>query len=305
MKQPKKYKIAYLGKFNVLHNEEYIARSFEMVGCEVLRVPETHPSAFSVVMDYKPDFVLTAKFNVLRGNFILEQFRNHKIPTVSWTFDLYWDYTRESRIHTDGCFKTDLVITTDGGHDDRWESVGIRHRCVRQGIYKPECKIVPGIKKHNLIFVGSANPNNKGRSKILSLLSQRYQLRWFGRDNSDEVRGMQLNELYGKTRVVVGDSVESPHYWSNRVVETLGRGGFLIHKNVPGIKEEYPDLVTYETEEELFDKVFQYMSDDVSREEIVQKNFKHVLKNYTMDKKCLEVLSHYEDLIKDNGKANR
>ena len=131
----------------------------------------------------------------------------------------------------------------------------------------------------------------------LEQLAKMYNFKWFGRKNTDELRGENLNEIYAKTKIVVGDSVYSPYYWSNRVVETLGRGGFLIHRDVPGIKEEYPDLVTYDgTMEDLLKKIDYYLSHEEERQEIIRKNFEHVRDHYTMDKKCEELITWLNQL---------
>jgi spore maturation protein CgeB len=97
----------------------------------------------------------------------------------------------------------------------------------------------------------------------------------------------------------VGDSVYSPYYWSNRVVETLGRGGFLIHQDVPGLKEEFPFLVTYTKGDivELKDLVEYYLVHEEERQDILKKNFEWVRERYTMKHKCQEILNIISPLI--------
>ncbi len=124
-------------------------------------------------------------------------------------------------------------------------------------------------------------------------LSLDYNFKWFGRYSTNEIRGLPLNELYSQTKIVVGDSVYSPHYWSNRVVETLGRGGFLIHREVEGLKEVYPDLVTYDgTYDDLMKKIDYYLAHEDERREIIKKNFERVRDYYTMDKQCQKLLNY-------------
>jgi spore maturation protein CgeB len=149
-------------------------------------------------------------------------------------------------------------------------------------------------KEYDLVFIGSDNPSNKERNAILSSLEKDFNITWFGKKDTNEIRSTKLNELFSKTKIVVGDSVYSPHYWSNRIVETLGRGGFLIHKDVEGLKEEYPHLITYTDYEDLKSKITYYLEHDIAREEIVKKNFEWVRDNYTCDKKCAEVVKIYE-----------
>lgn len=285
-------RLLIIGKFVKLHDEEYIARSFEMLGVEVVRVNE-RLSMFEIIENidhYKPDYILWTKLSSGEPTKIREYCRTYK--TICWVFDLYIGYQRENRLNGPA-FTTDYVFTTDGGHDKEFKDRGINHKCVRQGIYTPECWYKINEPIYDVVFVGSENPYNNDRTEIMEKLTSRYNFKWFGRFNTNQVRGEELNDLYSKTKIVVGDSVYSPHYWSNRIVETLGRGGFLIHRDVPGLKEEYPDLVTYDgTYEDLCKKIDYYLSHEEERQEILKKNWDLVKNNYTMDKQCQKILNY-------------
>lgn len=285
-------RIAIVGKFKRLHDEEYIARSFEALGHEIYRIDQTgRPSNARTVLDtIRPEIVLFTKWeNMPERGF----FSAMGTTTVCWLFDLYWGYQREYRIHNAPYFRADRVFTTDGGHDEAFKAVGVPHQCVRQGIYRPECYIAEGIPDNTVLFVGSHNPANLEREKMLQFVFNNFELRWYGKDDTNELRGHALNLAFANNKIVVGDSVWSPFYWSNRVVETLGRGGFLIHVDVPGIKEEYPDLVTYPRGDyaELKRLISYYLEHEEERQQIVHKNFEWVKERYTMDKKCAELLS--------------
>lgn len=295
-----KKRIAFIGKFARLYDEEYIARSFEMLGHEVLRLsPELGlNNLFARIDEWKPDICLFTKYEPPEGGkLFLQQLKKRGITSVCWLFDLYWDYPREHLIRAASYFRADVVATTDGGHEELWKKAGVNHILVRQGIYAPECYRDPIAKDppHKVVFVGSDNALNEERSRTLRKLMRCYgnDFHWFGRMNTHEMRGGALNELYSDSAVVFGDSVWSPHYWSNRVVETLGRGGFLIHVDVPGIKDEYPYLVTYKRNapEYLFSVIDHYLNNPGEREKIIQTNFEWVRHKYTMDKKCAELLS--------------
>lgn len=288
-------RISIIGKFTRLHDEEYIARSFEELGIEVQRLDERllTNQLLGLIEDFNSDYILWAKLMVTEPLKVVEGLKHRK--TICWVFDLYWGYNREYRLKTHPAFKADYVFTTDGGNDDKFKSIGINHKCVRQGIYKPECFVVKGTPKDTVIFVGSDNILNSDRQKKLSFLEQEYRdkFKWYGRLNTNEVRGTDLNELYANNKIVVGDSVYSPYYWSNRIVETLGRGGFLIHRDVEGLKEEYPYLVTYDgTNEDLKSKIDYYLNNEKERLKIIKKNFEWVRDNYTMDKQCKRLLNY-------------
>lgn len=281
-------RILYIAKFHKMWDEEYIARSFEMLGHTVGRVDEgsKYRQIIADIDIFKPDFVIFAKFRQPFAQDVIDYCKSKKIKTVCWVFDLYFGYNRQHQLKLPS-FSADYVVTTDGGDHD-WSIYGINHGVVRQGIYKPECVLEKGDNIYDVLFVGSFNPYNKERNRILDLVNSDFSLKWIGKNNDNEIRGMKLNRLYAQSKIVVGDSVYSPHYWSNRVVETLGRGGFLIHVEVEGLKEAYPHLVTYKRGDydDLKSKIEYYLAHDKERNDIIKKNHKWVLDNYTCDKQC-------------------
>ena len=294
-------RITIIGRFVRLHDEEYIARSFEMLGHDVQRITDKTDKEIIIrlVQRYNPNFVLCTKLLVTDGFELLNRIKSMGILTVSWNFDLYWEYYREKMIKKVPGFAADLVFSTDGGHQKQWEEVGINHFCIRQGIYKPEC-YMEFQNPTGVVFVGTENVLNKDRQQILRQVQKnRLDFKWYGKNNPNDVRGKDLNTLYANTKVVIGDSFYSPYYWSNRIVETLGRGGFLIHRVVGGLKEEYPDLVTYEPNniKDLLAKIEYFMSHEKERREIVKKNFEHVKNNYTMDKQCAILINKVNEVL--------
>lgn len=283
-------RIAYIGNFGKMWDEEYIAQAFENISHDVGRITERDPKIIQQLVDYKPDIILWAKLNTPKAKEIINWAKFNRVTTVCWVWDLYWGYTRQYLLNSP-MFKADYVFTTDGGHDDDWKKIGVNHDVVRQGIRKEECHIDSKIKNYDVVFVGTYNQNNKERNEILDKIAEDFDFHWFGKDNADEIRGPKLNRLYGKSKIVVGDSVYSPNYWSNRVVETLGRGGFLIHVEVPGIKEEYPYLVTYKRGDyqDLKNKISHYIQNPEEREEIIRKNYEWVRDNHTVEHKVKEL----------------
>ena len=57
------------------------------------------------------------------------------------------------------------------------------------------------------------------------------------------IRGKELNDLYATAKVVVGDTLckgfNYPYYFSDRLFETTGRGGFLIHPYIKGLEDYF------------------------------------------------------------------
>lgn len=289
-------KIAIVGKFKRLHDEEYIARSFEQLGHQVMRIEQSkHWFDMKGMLErFHPEMLLYTKWNrPVQLAPTIGLLRREGCKTVCWLFDLYFGYARENQVRVQPFFQSDYVFTTDGGHNPDFVNAGVNHQCVRQGIVKEECYVDQNLSHdYDVIFVGSENPYYTERTKLMYELRERYNFEWFGRKDTNEVRNIELNQLYSRAKIVIGDSYYSPHYWSNRIAETLGRGGFLIHQDVPGLREEYPDLVTYKKGDikDLYEKIDYYLSHEDERQEIIRKNFELVRDRYTMDKKCEELL---------------
>lgn len=292
-----KLKIGLVGKFHQMHDEEYIARAFEMLGHDVIRIPQDGyvGEIHRKIMLCKPEILLFTKWEYPKlVKDAIAKSKDWNMKTVCWLFDLYLGYAREFRVKQSSFFKADYVFTTDGGHDEKWKELGINHQCVRQGISAPECFMYEPKSPKGIIFIGSENPYFPERTKMVTQIGKMYrEFSWYGHHDTNQVRGKDLNYIFARTKIVIGDSVYSPHYWSNRIVETLGRGGFLIHQEVEGLKEEYPHLVTYKRGDinDLKAKIDYYLEHEDERVAIVRKNFELVKEHYTMEKKCAQLIS--------------
>ena len=296
-------KIAYIGSFKYLYDEQGIALALEELGHSVERYAEDNFTFETIakILASKPDFLLFAKLKIdlrLRGK-LLEHCKKHKVKTVCWMPDLYFGLGRQFRVDTkDPIFLADFVCSPDGGNDEQWKAREINHHLLRQGIPLSETSTgASTTRPFDIVFVGSQNPEFKYRQELLRRLREKYQKRfqWYGRDYTHEVRGSDLNDLYASVKVVIGDSVYSPHYWSNRVYETLGRGGFLIHPRIPGLDKEfryYDHLVPYDYGDfdGLFEKIDYYLEHDDERLAIQKSGHKIVAAKYTIIHRVKELL---------------
>lgn len=294
--------IFYIGKFDHIWNEECIAKSLEELGVNVHRQDENEyvKNILANIDQVKPDLVMFAKLNLANDpNFLIKGLKERKIPSVSWTFDLYFDYVREKYVPHYAFMKADHVFTTDGGHDVKFTTLGINHHLLRQGIYEPEAIMYPRPEeyKHDIIFVGSHNPNHPYRQALMKFLEDNYgdKFKWYGKDDTNDVRSLKLNELFAQSKIVIGDSVPSPKYWSNRIYESLGRGAFLISPEIEGLEKEfeyYKHFIpyTYYDFPSLKKKIDYYLTHDEEREKIRQAGFEFTKANYTYKKRCEKLL---------------
>jgi hypothetical protein len=146
---------------------------------------------------------------------------------------------------------------------------------------------------NDVIFVGSRgyHPEWQWRPQLIDWLHATYgnRFRHFGGDGERIVRGHELNQLYANTKVVVGDSLvlnfDYPDYWSDRVYETIGRGGFLLMPEIKGLDTEFTkeELATFKFGDfdDLKSKIDFYLENDMYRNVMRQRGFNQVKHNYT------------------------
>lgn len=289
-------RIAYIGKFSKLWDEEGIAVGLEAAGAEVVRIEErtqTVGDIKAMVERAKPDVVLGAKYDVLQPDALMPWLKE-RYPTVSWTFDLLLGHPpREQRIRTFHFLFCDLVFLTDGGHMQEYADIGVNAHLLRQGIPDEFCYMAEPEEGPDVLFVGTENPTFPYRQELMKLLKHYYgaNFQWVGRANAESCRGHDLNKLYASAKVVIGDCMHGDHYWSNRVVETLGRGGFLIHPNVVGIDKDYTpykEFVPYDWGDfkGLKEKIDYFLDHPKERDKIRRAGFARVEKEYKMSDKC-------------------
>lgn len=261
-------RVGYIGNFTrPWCTEVHVAGSLQSLGHEVVQLQED-------VVDWPGlcERVLTAGCDMLlwtrtwgapeqaTAMLQLDRLRDAGVRSVAFHLDRWWGLDREYQLREDPFFLgVDLVVTADGGHDAEWAELGVEHVWSPPGVYGPDCALQGRRRRRpgRVAFVGShPYPHPRWRpyrDQLISFLRSRYRSRFELWPRMGPVRGQSLTDLYQSVDVVVGDSCLVPdadgqpvsRYWSDRVPETLGRGGLLVHPAVAGLDELYPDLPTY------------------------------------------------------------
>jgi hypothetical protein len=183
------------------------------------------------------------------------------------------------------------------------EKTSVVGHYVPAGVYDKECIYKQSNLDNQVIFVGSKKYHQEWsyRPKLINWLEDNYKnnFKQYGSGGLPSIRGLTLNKLYWSTKVVVGDTLcinfDYPDYWSDRVYETLGRGGFMIHPYVKGMEREFEDkkhLVFYEygNFEQLKELIDYYIEHDEEREEIRKAGHELVKSNYTYKNRWQQIL---------------
>jgi hypothetical protein len=249
-------RVVHLGNFRPAHSTEHdYRRALEGLGHRVVPLQQDEVSRTAILAAAEgADLVLYTRTHGWPCAARTETWRTIErrgTRTASVHLDLFYGLGQPGRFDPDDpLFTTGTVFTPDGDHDDWWASHGINHRYLRAGVDRASCYLADVPMRDDgvdVIFVGTDrgyHPEWPHRRQLLSHLRDAYgeRFRKYGGREGPTVRGRALNELYASTPVVVGDTLsferERATFWSDRVYETLGRGGFLIHPAILPLARE-------------------------------------------------------------------
>lgn len=301
------------GNFSVSYcSEVHHAKSLEALGHEVIRLQETTVPADEVLrQSLEADMLVWIHSHgfVVKGMpmiEVLERLRQKGIPSVAYHLDLYMGLERWNEYQDHEYFKVDHFFTVDKLMAD-WlnEHTLTKGHYIHAGVFHEEAYKLPYTiqHKHDVVFVGSRGYHKEWpyRPQLIDWLKNTYGERFahYGGDGRGVVREAALNMLYAQSKVVVGDTLcpnfEYPYYWSDRVYETVGRGGFIIHPYIKGMESDFTDgehlrFYQYGDFEQLKSLIDQYLADDQRRNSIRSKGQIHVAENHTYLNRWKEIL---------------
>lgn len=263
-------KVVQIGNFGAPHStENHLRLAMGVHGWDVRPVQENQHggTAFSTAADEAEkgaDFVMWTRtlwdWNAIgtsqrhvydEQRRMLDRCRAAGVPVVGYHLDRWWGLKRETEITEEAApfFFVDLLVTADGGHDKQWADAGVNHVWFLPAVLGLECEPTrpdPRFRAY-VSFVGSHqgyHPEWGHRAELVRRLRD-YGCRFWPEPGAPAVRGADLRALYASTLVNVGDSCLVPaadgspmtRYCSDRIPETLGRGGFLVHPRVEGVTD--------------------------------------------------------------------
>ena len=85
-----------------------------------------------------------------------------------------------------------------------------------------------------------------------------------------------------------------------RTFETLGCNTFLLTNKTPGLYElftEGENIITYENEFDLVDKIKFFVSNEIERKRITENGFRHVKQNHTYKNRANQLIKILEECL--------
>lgn len=290
-------RVVYAGDFSQpWHTESYVAREIETLGHHVDRWHGGPMGHLTDLCDGAHLLVLQANGGLpATGGSFLRAIESAGTVTASYHLDLYRGLGRGRRVDTDIMWRTQHVFTADG---DPAAQAWFRSKCVNHSWLPAACATAACVSgacrddyDYDVVFVGAEHYHREWpwRRTLIGRLRSAYGARFRLFDHHPPTRGLDLNDLYATARVVVGDSLMldgSSGYWSDRYYETVGRGGFLVAPDVPGIRAHFTHgehlcLVEPQNWEHMRSAIDYYLTHQDEAREIAAKGQAHVRANHT------------------------
>jgi hypothetical protein len=306
-------KIAFLGNFRVdFTSESHHAKTLESLGHKVYRLQETEAVAEEILrVAIKSDLFVWVHTHGWRTrgkmemDHVLRRIADYKIPTMTYHLDLWFGLERQKDLDKFPVYKEiGHFFTVDSQMADWFnKNTRVKGHYLPAGVFDQECYYTPQKFKHDVIFVGSKRYHEEWqyRPELIAWLEETYRRGFahYGSGGIKSIRGDELNKLYASTKIVIGDTLcigfKYPDYWSDRVYETMGRGGFIIHPYISGMEREFEDkkhLVFYEygNFKQLKKLIDYYLKHDEEREAIRIAGHELVKEKYTYKNRWKEIL---------------
>lgn len=307
-------RIVFVGNFRIsFTTENDLAWSYEQLGHKVIKMQEDQVRTQDVLLAAKNadmlHYVHTHGWET-RGHLtmaeVLRKLERAGIPTVSTHLDTWYGLRRASDVANHPFWQTQYVFTADGGAHEWIKSLGINHYYLKAGVVGRDCHIGNHDPRfaHDVVFVGSKkyHPEWPYRPQLINWLERTYGSRFghYGGDGRGVVRGEALNNLYASAKVVIGDTLslnfDHPEYWSDRIYETTGRGGFIIHPFIEGLQNDFDignEIIDYKYGDfdELKQKIDYYVANDDERNRIRLAGHERTKRDHTYTNRLQEVIN--------------
>lgn len=318
--EAKKFRIAYIGNFEPEYSTENdVRKAFEHLGHEVICLQENKTSMQEVRSQ-----ALQSDLLLVTGTWgdalplpefldLIHEMASLDKPTATLHLDTFWSTKRDGRKWwREPMFHTAYIFTADGDYNDKWMLLGknhlwlkpaVRHDAAKFGTERDEYKC-------DVAFVGSNGvgyhedvwPYRRELNEQLKEMCTRNG--WIfknpGGDQEKISRGDDMNDFYASAKVTVGDSLclkrEDSKYWSDRVPEATGRGGFLVMPHILAMKYDWPTLPTYKWGDwkQLEEVIKYYLEHKDERHTIQFNNQKITAEDHTYVNRAETILKFVE-----------
>jgi spore maturation protein CgeB len=203
----------------------------------------------------------------------------------------------------------DYFFITNQGQISFLKEQGIRNPIfIIQGCDQEVHRIIKSKSKKwesDVAFIGTAN--NPERVNLMKEVAKHFNLKVFGggweryglTGHKRNIYPDEFAKICSGAKIILGidASNQVEGYFSNRTWITLGCGGFLVTRYVPGLEKIFINkkhLVWYHSVEECPHLIAEYLKKDEERRRISKEGYQYVHEHHTYDHVVQRILRHME-----------
>jgi spore maturation protein CgeB len=296
----------YIDLFRKENSNPYWLKAFKKQGItHAFDLREPIETLTPLIESIRPDHIHMG--GSVKKGIISPEFLARVKKDLDCTISVFYGDARYSTYHNDLSQVVDHIYITNKTHIRKNRSRGmLNFHYMPCGTDTEIFRPVRSRKKYDLLFIG--NNNSQSRLDLLQKIHRRFDLAMAGRGWEEtklhalpQTYGEDYSRLVGQARISLGLMDEAwvnlEACFSNRVVNTLACGGFLILRYSPGLETvflNHEHLVWYRTESELFSSVERYLNEPGERERIANRGRELVTASFTYDQAVTQIL---EDAI--------
>lgn len=248
----------------------------------------------------------------------VEYIKRTGVKTVAYHLDLFHNIARPDDYSLTGGYiqNIDYFFSVDPLLVE-WINKNTKNKAyyLPAGVGHKECyNLNVQKKRYDIVFTGTYNYHTEWpyRRKLINHLRSSYRFNFyhFGNDGIKLIREKELNEVLQSSKVVIGDTLclnfSHDYYYSDRLFETTGRGGFLIFPYIKGIEDNFKlgeEIITYKFGDfyDLNKKINYFLRNEKEREKIREAGRQRTIRDHTYLSRWHYIFETLKNETRDNN----
>lgn len=210
---------------------------------------------------------------------------------------------------TENLKQFDLIITSFPHYVKKFKKMGIKSEYLPLAFDSRILKRVKKSKrKYNVTFIGGLSLSHNKGLKILNYLAKNKKVDiWgYGREilspisklykyHHGEAWALDMYKLLAESKITINRHIDVADDYANnmRLYEATGMGAMLItdkKKNLNELFEVGKEVIEYENEKDLLDKINYYLKHDDEREKIAKAGQRRTIKDHNYSNSMIELV---------------
>ncbi len=204
----------------------------------------------------------------------------------------------------------DLILTSFPHFVERFKNIGVACEYVKLAFESRLLEQVYGNHDtYGAVFVGGFSRWHNANIALFEYLAQNNAIEIWGygakhlplesaarKHHHSDAWGTEMYQIYADAKICVNRHIETAENYANnmRLYEATGMGTLVITEkrdNLLDIFEPGKEIETYETKEELLEKICYYLAHDDERQKIAKTGQERTLKDHTYRKRMEEIIT--------------